>query len=261
MPADRPDRRRLARVRRGRPGRAALRLPGARAVGPRARPPLQPRQAARRPLRPRTVGALRLDPAVLGPALGDDDTEPDPHDSARVRAALGGRRPGVRLAGRPAARRPVGRTRWSTSCTSRASPRRTRASPRSSAGRTPGWRTRRRSSTSSGSASRPSSCCRCTTSSASRRCCGAGPANYWGYNTMGFFAPHAGYSAPGRARRAGRRVPRPGAGAARRRHRGAPRRRLQPHRRGRRRRPGAVLARPGQRGLLPARSAAAATPT
>ena len=27
-------------------------------------------------------GVLRPDPAVLGPALGDDDTEPDPHDSA-----------------------------------------------------------------------------------------------------------------------------------------------------------------------------------
>jgi len=27
-------------------------------------------------------GSLRPDPAVLGPALGEDDTEPDPHDSA-----------------------------------------------------------------------------------------------------------------------------------------------------------------------------------
>ncbi|MDQ1600600.1 MAG: isoamylase [Actinomycetota bacterium] len=27
-------------------------------------------------------GSLRLDPAVLGPALGEDDSEPDPHDSA-----------------------------------------------------------------------------------------------------------------------------------------------------------------------------------
>ena len=29
------------------------------------------------------------------------------------------------------------------------------------------------------------------------RCCAAGPTNYWGYNTLGFFAPHAGYSARG----------------------------------------------------------------
>ena len=33
---------------------------------------------------------------------------------------------------------------------------------------------------------------------------GAGLANYWGYNTLGFFAPHAGYAADAAPRRAGR---------------------------------------------------------
>ena len=56
--------------------------------------------------------------------------------------------------------------------------------------------------------------------------------NYWGYNTLGFFAPYHGYSAMGTLRPAGAGVPRHGQGAARGRHRGHPRRGLQPHRRG-----------------------------
>ena len=60
---------------------------------------------------------------------------------------------------------------------------------------------------------------------------------------LSFFAPHHGLQlATGPARRA-RRVPRHGQGAAPRRHRGDPRRRLQPHRRRRRRRPDALLPR------------------
>ena len=57
------------------------------------------------------------------------------------------------------------------------------------------------------------------------------------------------------ARRAGgaRRVPRPRQGPPSGRHRGHPRRRLQPHGRGRRRRPDVLLSRPRQRAVLPAR--------
>ena len=55
------------------------------------------------------------------------------------------------------------------------------------------------------------------------------------------------------ARRAGRRVQDDGQGAAHGRHRGHPRRGLQPHRRGRRPRPDAVLPRHRQPRLLPAR--------
>ena len=65
----------------------------------------------------------------------------------------------------------------------------------------------------------------------------------------------------GSLRRA-RRVPRHGQGAAPGEHRGHPRRRLQPHRRGRRARTDLVLSRPGQRGLLHPRSRTGrATPT
>ena len=68
-----------------------------------------------------------------------------------------------------------------------------------------------------------------------------GRPNYWGYQPVSYFAPHAAYSSrPGRGRR-GRRVPRSRQGAARGRARGHPRRRLQPHRRDRRRRPDLLL--------------------
>ena len=82
-----------------------------------------------------------------------------------------------------------------------------------------------------------------------------GLTNYWGYNTVGFFAPNAAYSAAvraGNAGRRGRRVPGHGAGAARRRYRGDLGCRLQPHLRGRSGRPDPVVPRFGQRGVLPA---------
>ena len=83
-----------------------------------------------------------------------------------------------------------------------------------------------------------------------------GLTNYWGYNTIGFFAPHQGYSAAvrgrARARRPGQRVQGHGQGAAPGGHRGHPRRGLQPHRGGQRERAHAELPRPGQRHVLPA---------
>ena len=123
-------------------------------------------------------------------------------------------------------------------------------SPRSDAARTPG--SSRRSRTWSTSASRPSSCCR--SSRSIPLAAPPGLTNYWGYQPISFFAPHL----RTRARPAADRAPsdefrdlvkalhRAG-------HRGHPRRRLQPHRRGRRGRPDVQLPRPRQRGLLPAR--------
>ena len=81
-----------------------------------------------------------------------------------------------------------------------------------------------------------------------------GLTNYWGYNTIGYFAPHQAYSAAvraGAARRAGRRVQGDGERAAPGGPRGAPGRGVQPHRGGQRARPHPVLPRPGQPGLLP----------
>ncbi len=87
--------------------------------------------------------------------------------------------------------------------------------------------------------------------------------NYWGYNSIGYFAPHAEYAAGGSARGPGRRVQGHGPGPPRGRPGGHPRRRLQPHRRGGPRRPHAVVAGPRQPGLLPApaRTIRAATST
>ncbi len=72
----------------------------------------------------------------------------------------------------------------------------------------------------------------------------AGSGNYWGYMPLSFFAPHQQLRGGAATPTAARRVPRDGAGAARGRHRGHPRRRLQPHRRSRRRRarPTAIAA-------------------
>ena len=69
-----------------------------------------------------------------------------------------------------------------------------------------------------------------------------GLTNYWGYNTIGFFAPESSYGdgdAPGLP---GRRVQDPGARAAPGGHRGDPRRGLQPHRRGQRAGPDPVAS-------------------
>ena len=76
--------------------------------------------------------------------------------------------------------------------------------------------------------------------------------NYWGYNSIGYFAPHAEYAAAGSGRWAGPRVQGHGQGPPRGRPGGHPRRRLQPHRRGRPRWPDALAARSRQPGLLPA---------
>ena len=79
-----------------------------------------------------------------------------------------------------------------------------------------------------------------------------GLTNYWGYNTIGFLAPDPKYSSSSDPRRAGPGIQGHGARAARGRHRGDPRRGLQPHRRGQPPRADAVDARDRQRRLLPA---------
>ena len=112
------------------------------------------------------------------------------------------------------------------------------------------------------SGSRRSSCCRCTSSSTTRSWSRAACATT-GATTRSATSPRTtSYSSVGRRRVAGRRVQGDGGGAARGRARGDPRRGVQPHRRGRRPRPDAVLPRARQRGLLPAaRTTRAATST
>ena len=87
--------------------------------------------------------------------------------------------------------------------------------------------------------------------------------NYWGYNSIGYFAPAQRVRRGRIAGAAGRRVQGHGQGAPRRRSRGHPRRRLQPHGRGRPPRTDPFVAGLRQRGLLPppARRPRAATST
>ena len=73
-----------------------------------------------------------------------------------------------------------------------------RACARTCGAPTPGWPPTRRWPTSRTSASPPSSSCRSTTSSTSRSSHERGLTNYWGYSSIGYLAPHAGYSATGR---------------------------------------------------------------
>ena len=92
--------------------------------------------------------------------------------------------------------------------------------------------------------------------------CPPGKVNYWGYAPVSFFAPHQAYSSRPDPLGAGGRVPRHGQGAAPGGHRGHPRRRVQPHRGGRRARPDAVLPRARQRRpTTSSRTTARATPT
>ena len=70
-----------------------------------------------------------------------------------------------------------------------------------------------------------------------------GLGNYWGYNTLAYFAPDCRYAAAQLAARRGARVQDDGARAARGRSRSDPRRRLQPHRGRQPPRPDALAAR------------------
>ena len=83
-----------------------------------------------------------------------------------------------------------------------------------------------------------------------------GLTNYWGYNTIGFFAPDPRYSAVPAFVFC--RVQGDGGAPARRRPRGDPRRGLQPHRRRQRARADAVVQGHRQRVVLPAAAGPAA---
>ena len=98
-------------------------------------------------------------------------------------------------------------TRSSTRCTCAGSPRCHPGVPlRNCAARTRAWRMRRRCNTSSTLASPRSSCCRVHHNVPESFLVERGLTNYWGYNTIGFFAPHAAYSAAVRAGRPGGQV-------------------------------------------------------
>ncbi len=167
---------------------------------PAARPAAQPRQAARRPVRARprrarwATAPRRTGTSSTPTGRGDHDGPADPRDSVRVGAAR--RRRGHHLPRRadPAAGGALGADRRLRGARARPDqehaghpgrPARHLRRPRPPRDDRPPARAW---------ASRPSSCCRSTPSPPSRTCVEKGLTNYWGYNTLGFFAPHAAYA-------------------------------------------------------------------
>ena len=245
--ADRPD---LARLPAGGASRPAVRLPGARPVRAGGGPPLQPGQAAARSLRQGDqrapfAGATRCRATPWSQPMETRDLVPDPSDSAAGMPKCVVVESAFSWGDDKNPRTPWNRTviyeahvkgmtmlhpeipeeirgtylGLATDPDHRSSPRRW-ASPRSS-------------------------CCRCTTSSPSAGWPRWGSSNYWGYGTIGFFAPDVRYATGGLGQQVAefksmvKRFHRAG-------HRGDPRRGVQPH--GGREPPGAdaQLPRPRQ---------------
>ena len=113
----------LARLPARHRARAAVRLPGARPMGPGQRPALQPGQAAASTRTPRRSRARCAGTRPCSPHL----RRPDGAQRRRQRAASCPKsvvhQPVLRLGERPAAARALSTSRSSTRCTSRASPR------------------------------------------------------------------------------------------------------------------------------------------
>ena len=249
--AARVPRRDLARLCAGhRPGHV-LRLPRARALRAGRRPPLQPEQAGARSLCARAVRRAE----VGSRALRLQGRRPAGRSVVRrarqraLHAEVRGGRPGLRLEAREGvAAGAVGPRPSSTRRTCAAIPSCIPRCPSTSAAPTPASRSRRSSTTSSRSASPRSSCCRCTPSSTTVPA-RAKLTNYWGYNSIGFFAPDPRYAADPSKIAAG--IQGDGGALPRRRARGHHRRGLQPYRRRQRARADAVLQGHRQRLLLP----------
>ena len=252
--ADRGRRLRLALLPADRPARPALRLPRARPVRARARPAVQPEQAAARPLRQGHGRLDRLGPVAVRlrlrrPRLAQRRRLGRPHAARRRH------QPVLRLGGRPPPQHPLQREpdlRGSRQGAHPAAPRDPRGAarhvrrPRPPRGHQPPHQARRHGARAD---ARPPVRAR-------QHASGEGAAQL-----LGLQHPRLLRAAPGvlqRRRRRGQDRP-AGAGVqadgalhARRRHRGDPRRRLQPHGGGQPPRPDAELQGHRQPVVLPA---------
>ena len=249
--ADRGRRLRLALLPADRAAGPALRLPRARPLGPRERAALQPEQAAARPLRQGHQRRDRLGPVAVRlqlrrRGLAQRRRLRPPHDARR------GDQPVLRLGGRPPARRPLQRELHLRGPRQGADPAASRR-PRGAArhvrrARAPGGHgppaeaRRHRDRADAGAPVHPGQ-------HAARQ----GPAQLLGLQHPRVLRAARRLRRHRRARPAGAGVQVDGQGDARRRHRGDPRRRLQPHRGGQPPRPDAELQGHRQRGVLPAR--------
>ena len=159
-------------------------------------PPLQPGQAAAGPVR---QGHRRHDRrrrvAVLLPLRRPERVQR--RRLARAHHVLGRGQPVLRLGPRPPAAARVPQLDHLRDARQGPDHDPSRRSRRTSAAPTPPSGTRRSSTTSRASGSPPSSCCPCTSSSTTATWSSKGLSNYWGYNTIGFLAPHNAYSSTG----------------------------------------------------------------
>ena len=155
----------------------------------------------------------------------------DRRDTRLRHAEMPGRRHGLHLGRRPPPRTPVGGDDHLRGARQGHDGDARRTCPSASAAPSPRFADPRDHRPSRRSSASPrSSCCRSRPSSTTAIWSSRGSRNYWGYNTIGFFAPAPRYFSPPAAsspssRRWCSRLHEAG-------HRGHPRRRLQPHRRG-----------------------------
>ena len=133
---------------------------------------------------------VRWDPSLFAFDAGTDGDGPaDAVRQRAVRAARGGARPGLRLGRRSATRACPGPTRSSTSCTSRASRRNTSTSRRRCAARISASRRRRRSRTCKRLGVTAVELMPIHAHADEWQLAERGLTNYWGYNTLAYFAP------------------------------------------------------------------------
>ena len=243
MPVRRRGRRDQVRPRAGRRVRVAG-LPARRRAGPALRLP-----------RPRAVGSRRRGRAAIRPSCCSTRTP------ARSPARCGGIRrcsgtcPTIPTAPTAPTRRRTSRARWwspasstgattdrrrarwrtrsSTRSTSRASPSSTPTCPSNCAARTPAWRTRPRSTHLKRLGVTAVELLPVHQFVHDAQLVARGLRNYWGYQSIGYFAPHNGYASSGDGGGQVDEFRRDGPRAARGRARGDPRRGVQPHRGGR----------------------------
>ncbi len=242
----------LARVRAAHQDRAALRVPRPRAVGPQARPAVQPRQAPARPLRQGRRRVRLLEPRGLRPP-GRRPVQDQPHrQRAGQRARRRHDRP-LRLGQRPPPPHAVGgdhRLRAARQGLHRPPPGRARGAARHllrpgppRGGEAPRGPGRDRGRAHAGAPVRARRADRL-----------ARAEELLGVQLGGVLrAAQRVRRGPEPARGRGARVQAPRQDAARRRHRGHHRRGLQPHGRGQPPRAHAVLPRLRQPGVLPPR--------
>ena len=189
----------LARLPAGRAARTALRLPRARALRPGERPPLQPHKVVLDPYAKaigRRLRVVRRDVRLphrrcrRGPLVRRARQR-------RRRAARGRRRHRLHLGRRPAAAHPVAQDHHLRDARASGFTMRHPEVPERCAAPTPAWSRTRRYATCRPSASPRSSCMPVHHHVDDRHLVERGLSNYWGYNTLGFFAPDARFASGG----------------------------------------------------------------